>query len=208
MRMELSGYAGPRTGELVVGQEFVNNILRKIYRADGTCAFLTVEGRIDHVSDIDGRITVDYRYDDEGGLSGITFCGARRDLERSVIDAENKVEEERARSLAALAEQRGMVIGQINNQVAPDLNSLISQRDSLRAQWNSLNSQDVGWWDPFGTARREKSRRLDELGGVICGVEQALSQIYAQLSSAYAQVDAEVAAAGRISATTPARPRI
>lgn len=192
-RMELVQYNGPQgADDLVVAQDFINNILRSVYRANGTVTSYTLDGKIDYVSNFENDILVDYEYDDGGNITAMVMAGARRDLGRSVEDARNNIEEQRAQALAQLASQRGIVIGQIDSQIAPDLNNLIAQRNSLRSQWNNLDNTDCGW-DPFGTARREKSRNLDAIGRAIAQVEAALSQVYAQLAAAYAEVDSEVA---------------
>lgn len=193
MRSELINYTGAMHEDLIVATEYINNVLHKVYRANGSFTAYTFDGKIDYISNADGRILIDYGYNEAGELTAIVMAGARHDLEESADEANDRIDEERANALARLAAEHGAVIDEINARVAPDLNSLISQRDSLRNQWNNLNGQNVGW-DPFGDKRKAKSRALDDFGRAIDQVNTALSQAYGQLADAYSQVDVQVAA--------------
>ncbi|MFH0771901.1 MAG: hypothetical protein V1933_04715 [Candidatus Omnitrophota bacterium] len=174
--------------DTILGQEFVNNKLRSVWKVDNTTTAFTYSGKIDYISDNQGRITTDYKYDDDDYLIDIDMSLARRDLNKASDEANLKLAEEKFSAISELARQRGVAVDEIYACAAPELNSLISQRNQLQNQFNDLNNKDVWPWQ-----RSEKSCQLDEICRAIDQVNQAIAQVYTQLSSTCEALDAQVA---------------
>ncbi|MFH0771367.1 MAG: hypothetical protein V1933_01965 [Candidatus Omnitrophota bacterium] len=174
--------------ETILGQEFVNNRLRSVWKVDNTTTAFTYSGKIDYIADNQGRITTDYRYDDSDYLIDIDMTLARRDLNKASSEANLKLSEEKFIALSELARQRGVAVDEIYASAASELNSLISQRNQLQNQFNELNNKKVWPWQ-----KAEKSRQLDEICRMIDQVNQAIAQVYTQLSSACEALDVQVA---------------
>ncbi len=173
----------------IIAQEFKNGKLTKLERGNKTITTFTGNGDIDYISDISGRLLIDYDYDGAGNFTGITYVDARRRLDNSVEDSLRNVYDEKARAMENLIAQKGIVYSQIRDQIAPNFSELYQQRQQLINAWNSENDRWVWFWD-----KKAKSERLDSIGRAINEVDRAIANVNQSLSAAYSELDSEAAA--------------
>ena len=160
-----------------------------------------IDGKIESVHQKYGdehiELIAEYSYDDSGNLMSVNLPSARASLDAQISTARQQIAAERANYLRSLAEQKGLAVTQVRDQVQVIRDQIISQRSSLQSQMYQevTKSRWVGWWI-FGWW--ETYRETVEVPGVRDAINQLNEQerqLNNEEANAYAQLDSQVAAA-------------
>lgn len=98
-------YLNTLPDDFVVAQEFLDDKLKKVCRANGTVTVYTDSGKPDYIMGANQQVCIDYDYDSEGDLAGITMCDARRSLIAAVDAAKSGINDNKKRILADIKKQ-------------------------------------------------------------------------------------------------------
>ncbi|PIQ82786.1 MAG: hypothetical protein COV76_01865 [Candidatus Omnitrophica bacterium CG11_big_fil_rev_8_21_14_0_20_64_10] len=170
--------------------------------ADGTTTAYNDAGKPGIRYDRQGAEQLRYQYDAAGYLTGVTFVGARAHLEAQITALQTEVQRRSTFALERLAQQRGVVLGDLKVQIEVQRELLANQADALSGQLSALDGTPVHG----KAARQQKSQALDQIRGGINQVRLAqgelerqyaelLSDLDGQVASAHAQIEQESAAA-------------
>lgn len=175
-------------GQSIVTQEYSSDgILETQTKADKTTT--TFENNKPYrVFDEKGVLLMEYSYDANGDISGVSLKNARDALPGEVSKAKQKIEEGRAQSLQALAAQKSLVYESIQSQFAVQKNTLYGQLSSLESQYNSIAGTDAHG----KKAKNARGDALNQVGSAMAQVRGALAQISAEEANAYAALDGQV----------------
>ncbi len=130
--------------DFVIAQEFVNDALRKVVRADGTVTTYRVGGDLDSIQEGSGKTIIQYLYDEAGELEGVDLRGSREDLSRAVQDARTEIEAEKNNTIKKIETQRDSALSNIFNQYVPQFLALFNQLSTLSDQLSALTGHSYG----------------------------------------------------------------
>ncbi len=175
-------------GETVVAQEFSQDgVLETQTKADQTVTLYENSKPVTVLSE-SGIVLIQYGYDANGDPVRVYLKNARETLPNEILEAHQRVEEEKAKALHDLAVELNHATDTIEGQVWTRRELLKIQLNILQNQFNSISDMEVKGKE----AKSQKGDILNQIGGTMDETRGNLSDLAKDESEAYASLDAQI----------------
>ncbi|MBD3379102.1 MAG: hypothetical protein GF408_01405 [Candidatus Omnitrophica bacterium] len=162
--------------------------VRSIHKPDGTVSYFDDLGRIDHITDPDGGVFIDYEYNSEGDLANAYMLSARNRLQETMDEAVFDLEKKTADTLLLLAEQAKLLEENYMEEVNAQRARFASARADLESQRYYEVKHSFLW---FSWTTRHERPGIKE---AIADVNRQEAEYNRQVAGQIAVLDAEISA--------------